>query len=362
MKSKKIKLVIVSLLVFAASTSGGSKDFHTVSDEDASDVLRMIAACIKSNYERINTWEGEIEYTSNWWYYGVSAEKEFRKHLKGREAAPEGIKKTGIGKRNFLIDSKKDTLLIRYIPVGQMSIMDIKSSLSYESTLSALHRPERSVLTTPEYQIECKPLGYRGNEVVRRWGIKRPNSSSFMMILGTQDPRVLLKGIGRPVWSWLESLAQGESVWGDTATVKLEERVHGDGFVDYRIEISYTVGGTTAQVYHILFSGKDNFHMTLHETKDKDGNIIGKETRKFILKEGIYLPSRVTETEWDVKSGKKIEEKTGVFKNMRLNQSIPEGSFTYKNCGLKDGDLLEDKILNKRFKYKENGNHEETSE
>ncbi|MGB7581285.1 MAG: hypothetical protein WBL85_02400, partial [Sedimentisphaerales bacterium] len=81
MKSEKIMFVIVSLLAFTAFVYGEPNDFKPVSSNDVNYVLNMLAAHTQDNYDRINTWEGEIENTDYIWFHGTSAERIFRGYM-----------------------------------------------------------------------------------------------------------------------------------------------------------------------------------------------------------------------------------------------------------------------------------------
>jgi hypothetical protein len=347
-------LIVVNLLAFTGLIYGEPNDFKPVSSNDVNYVLNMIASHIQENYNHINTWEGEIEYTNNTWYSGASAENEFHKCKNSKGETPNDAKKTSISKRTFLIDSKKDNLLIQYIPIGQTFLLDVNSNHSYEYTENRL---EETIITKPEYQIEVMPLRYRddSNEITQRIGIKRPGSGNLMVdMMRAHDPRTALRNIGMPVWSWLEYLVQNGLIRQD-ASIGIKERFR-DGFIDYRIDYSVEtpvpVDGSAVKVYSIIFSGNSDFHIVSHETKDKDGNILAKQTTDFTLIDGIYLPAHIHLIEY-AENGKVKMEETHVFKNMRVNKIIPEDSFTYKNAGLKNGDIVKEEITDKKYIYQD---------
>jgi len=349
MKYRKITLVITSLLVFAALVYGEPNDFKPVSSNDVNDVLNMIAAHIQDNYYRINTWEGEIENTTYLWRHGQSAERAFREYMDNNEQAPEEIKQTLKGNHFFLVDSKKDNLLIRSAPVGKITLLDIKTNRSYDS---GLQRSEGTVITTPDYQIKCDPyrLHHVSKETIQRMATKKPVSGNIVVVMGESDPRIALKGRGLPVWFLLESMAK-KGLGREGYSIKLEEKVN-NGLVDYRLEIPGIDNGTAVGFFSMLFSGSKGFLVTDYELRDKAGNLQAKETTDFTLIDGIYLPARIHYAVYEA-NGKMKEDRTQVFKNMRVNKTIPEDSFTYKNLGLKDGDLFDNKIEGKKYKYQD---------
>ncbi len=350
MKYEKIMFVIVSLLVFTALAYSEPNDFKPVSSNDVNYVLNMLAAHIQDNYDRINTWEGEIENTDYIWFHGTSAERIFHGYMDSNEQAPDEIKETVNGNNSFSIDSKKDNLLIRSTPVGKITLLDIKTNRSYDS---GLQRSEDAVITTPGYRIECSPYTRDrvSKEVTQRMATKRPVSTNIMIVMqGAHDPRIALKGRGLPVWSILESLAKKGLEQGGVSN-KLEERGN-DGFVDYRIEILGVADGNVVGFLSMLFSGNKGFLATEYETRNKDGSLRAKEMIDFTLVDGVYLPARIHYTSYE-DSGKMMEDRMQIFKNMQVNKTIPEDSFTYKNAGLKNGDLFDDKIEGKKYKYQD---------
>jgi hypothetical protein len=350
MKSENITLLIISLLLFTSFADGEPNDFKPVSSNDVNYVLNMLAAHIQDNYDRINTWEGEIEYTYHKWYRDNSAEIEFRDHVQSNEQAPGEFEKTANGKKGFVIDSKKDNISIHYIPIGQMSLLDTKTNRSFESDAD---RREETVIVTPNYLMECGPYryDYKGNkkELVQRIGIKRPVPSNPMMTW-EEDPRVTLKSRGLPIWIQLESLIKKGLKQGGFS-IKLEKRAD-NGFVEYRLEEPVVADGNAFGLMRMIFPGNKGFIITEYEYTDTNGNIQAKQTIDFTLIDGIYLPSLRHTLQYD-ENGRIQTDKTEIFKNIRVNKTIPEDSFTYENAGLKNGDFVKDEITNKKYEYRD---------
>jgi hypothetical protein len=69
---------------------------------------------------------------------------------------------------------------------------------------------------------------------------------------------------------------------------------------------------------------------------------------------GVYVPIRDTEDTYDYSRDFSLRShEEDVFKNVRINDSIPAETFTYKNLGLKDGDEFIDRIASKEYKYQD---------
>ena len=68
---------------------------------------------------------------------------------------------------------------------------------------------------------------------------------------------------------------------------------------------------------------------------------------------GVYVPSRTTEQNFERKNGELSYEAKYTFKNAKTNHPISQETFTYKNLGLKNGDKFIDKILDKEYTYQD---------
>ena len=310
MKFEKLVLVIFALFFFSASASGAPNDFQPVEVNDINHIFTTIAASTQSNYQRINTWEGEIE--------------------------------AGKTKRKFTIDMKSNSLFIRFTPM----------------TPTPTTSP-RAIILTPDYGIECSAYTKDSDgKVKQNLVVKSPTSGTADMMykkLTLGDPRIYLEGnMGAPIWDFMQKTKEfisknGLEVNGKPA-IRIEQRSNGD-YVDYCIHIHRHTPDNQplGTVMTMTFSGDKSFYMTSRKIQDANGVLETETASEYTVVDGIIIPSRIYTVQYA--EGEKHREDTIVIMNTRVNQSIPEGSFTYENLGLKDGDKFIDKILNKEYRY-----------
>jgi len=119
------------------------------------------------------------------------------------------------------------------------------------------------------------------------------------------------------------------------------------------------VRGDENYLFHeMVFSGDNGFNVVSLETtyqNEKNANnvMFKKETLEYKQFDKVYVPCYTSEQTFDIPSGKLDDEKTVTFKNQKINQPIPEGTFTYKNLGLQNGDKFIDKILDREYTYQD---------
>lgn len=364
MHFRKIALVAFSSLVFSALAFADLNDFQPVEINDVNDLLTLIAVSTQSNYERIHTWKGEIEAVSKTLYHGALAEREFHNYRPNDKKEPAAIEVIGKVKRKFIINMESNSLFIEFTPRARTLLKDIETGISYDS---AFTRSPRAIILTPEYGIECSAYTKSSDgKVKRRKILKSPVPSTADLkrkSFSIGDPRAYLEGeIGVPIWDFMQGTKEfisknGLEVNGKPAIV-VEQRSSND-CVDYCVHIHRHTPDKQplGDVMTMIFSGSQNFCMTSKKIQDAKGVIETETIFEYIVVDNIYVPSRIYTVNYE--NGSKYREETTIIKNMQINLPIPENSFTYENCGARDGDLIEDKSLNKKFIYKESGNHVE---
>jgi hypothetical protein len=364
MQFGKFTLVIFGLVPLSVLVSAEPNDFHPVLVNEVDGILTIIAVSTQSNYERIHTWKGEIESVSKTSYHGPLAEREFHDYRPDDKINPTEIEVIGKVKKKFILDMESNYLFMQFTPMAQTLLKDIETGISYDSAFS---RSPWAIILTPEYGIECSAYTKSSDGKVKRRKVLRspvPSASDLKRkSFSIGDPRVYLEGqIGIPIWDFMQETKEfisknGLEVDGRPAIV-VEQRSNNDG-VDYCVHIhTYTPDKQPlGDAITMVFSGSQDFYMTSKKTQDAKGVIETETTFEYIIIDGIYVPSRIYTVNYT--NGSKYREETTIIKNMQINLPIPENSFTYENCGARDGDLIEDKSLNKKFIYKESGNHEE---
>jgi hypothetical protein len=147
---------------------------------------------------------------------------------------------------------------------------------------------------------------------------------------------------------------KGQYVVDDRYALKVERRILDDD-VQYLVHEPATIGIEGGNVWVIKTFSKDaGYNMISSEFTRVNGEPIYRRIMEYQMVEGIYVPSKATtEDNFDPNNGAMQYRKTRIYKNVRLNRSIPAETFTYKNLGLKDVDIFIDKILGKEYTYQD---------
>ena len=359
-----LKLCVVILLIsfsfadaedLGANTAG---EFHPVDSNQIPNILTMISAQVRSNYERIKTWQGDIDVTTDFIDEGAEAERVFRDHTNGTGETPKIVKEHIESRHQFAIDLEKDCLHTNLRRENPPYYTDFESGRNLGA--KSLRPLCNFSIATPEYFIHSAPDAYRGDSVVRRSAIKQArlkNSSTCVSNMHpVYDPRKIFK-TGGAVWESFPRMLQYINEHGKYSfggyDLKVEESISGN-ITKYRIVIpnkAFSGGG-----YHFLtmvFPSKAGFNMTSYEVTDEDGRLLQEWKFNYDLIDGIYLPSATGQQNFTREGGKLSYEKRYTFKNQKVNKPIPEETFTYKNLGLKNGDKFIDKILGKEYTYQD---------
>jgi len=158
-----------------------------------------------------------------------------------------------------------------------------------------------------------------------------------------------------PIWETFSLVLQYIDKHGDWNIdghrLKVEEYAH-DNTIRYRVQIPGIVSPGNYLIVTKTFSSKVGFNMTSVEDTNQDGILLQNKTWNYDLVDGVYIPSKITQKDFDP-DGSLSYENTVTFKNQKINKPIPAETFTYKNLDLKNGDKFIDKILDKEYTYQD---------
>ena len=101
-----------------------------------------------------------------------------------------------------------------------------------------------------------------------------------------------------------------------------------------------------------VFSDEYGLNMKYWKVASGSGQILQEFSWEYELVNGVYLPKKVVEKHYGA-NGDVTREKNSTYINNEVNNEIPAKTFEYTNLHLKDGDIFEDKIANKKYRYKE---------
>ncbi|MDD5010571.1 MAG: hypothetical protein PHQ00_00435 [Phycisphaerae bacterium] len=378
MKSRKIfKVFICTVFVMtcisnlAIGSQGDLKDcqFQPVAREKVPDILEQISAQTKENYERIKSWQGEVEFTSESINTGDDAEKIFRNRTTSQGKTPQFILQRACGTRKFIIDIKNESNYEYLFRPEPMQYIDVNSG-TFLDTLPGFSFPvQDAFIVTPQEYLECTSVGYKdtiSKIVTSRQATKKPLNKSMRKNASDQRATVLKEGIFDPRnliyinsesghWDYL-ALCQRRFKKKDKEPnlppLKFEESHDGNDVV-YHMLIPFRISKKQHIFMSKYFASKAGYNLVKSQT-------LGPELQKqfggeieYSVIDGIYVPRHIVSYTYDIRDGSVVQTKKYVFKNQQLNQPIPEETFTYKNLGLKENDKVIDKTENKEYRYKE---------
>ncbi|MBN2267134.1 MAG: hypothetical protein JW725_02215 [Candidatus Babeliaceae bacterium] len=357
--SNRIYIYIIILVVFLNCASSENlkgkttNEFHPVEPNQIPEILTMISEKIRGNYERIETWQGEADIIFERIFEGERAERIFNTYVDNAGKTPKILKRHQEHKIKFAIDMEKDLLCVnsyrdkpsKYTDFETGKVLGTKSKPWYETSI-----------VTPEYYLHLRPHAFQKDVVIRHMASKEANEkNSTCNRPPFFDPREnFLRGM--PIWEIFRLLTQyiykhGE--WNvDGHTLKVEKCTDANN-TKYRI-IQPTIVSPGNYIFLAkTFSSEVGFNMILEENTNQEGRLLNKVILDYELVNGIYLPSKTTEQNYERENGGLSYEAKHTFKNQKVNMPIPEETFTYKNLGLKNGDIFEDKIEGKEYKYQD---------
>lgn len=339
-------------------------EFLPVPADKIPEVLTMLADRIRSNYERIETWQGEADVIMETFYEGPAAERIFRSRTDGAGEIPQRVKRHTEGRIRFALHIAKDLLYVENYRDQPSQYTDIE--LGRDLGSKSIPVFERAIVT-PEYHLHCTPDRRLDGIYVSQRVVKQPRKKSpdcqGCEDISVFDPRELFGLPLQPVWEIfpriLEVIAERREYSVDGYALAVEERTQGE-VTEYRInkpgKLSLQPGKLGPQSYLFktrILSGAKGFNAIVEQVAHPDGKLISNTIYDYELVDGVYLPSSTTRQSFRLGTGELTYENRTVFKNLGVNRPIAPETFTYKNLGLEDGDRFIDKIENAEFIYQD---------
>jgi len=357
-KTKYCIVVLLTLLNFAVvegSENNTENTFQPVSPDQMPGVLTMISNKTQSNYDKIKTWQGKVDATVTIIYEGDKAESVFKNMTDGIGKTPKKVKKRRESTVEFAANCEIGSFFANKFSRNALRYTDPNSGRALGTKSVVGHNMS---IDTTEYKISCLASTKIGDSIVARTAIKEERvSQEECPTCGDDifDPRSFLLA-GRPVWETFPFILQYIQKHGeysiDGHSLHVEKRVDGTT-TEYRIEIPGMVSPGQYLFETMLLSSEKDYNITLLEIRRTDGELFQKRTVDYEVIDGIYLPKRTTKQNFKGEIAALSYERECIFTNLKLNQSIPEETFTYKNLGLENGDKFIDKILNKEYIYQD---------
>jgi len=347
--------IIVFLL--CGLVMGQAETFQPVVPEKIPDILNTIVDHVQENFRRIHTWQAEIEVSWYDVYKGDRAEDIFMRNTDAIGEVPNSIIEITQSKTMFSCDFDKEFFYTNNLRTTPRHYIDMDSDKDLGT--KSVPRWYKIAIMTPDYSLESTPHQIRDGNVVHDIAVKDKVEKDCTSCAqpSVVDPRDLFDAKS-PVWInyplILDRIRQkGEFVVDNRYALKVEQRVL-DGDVQYRIHQPAKIGRDDENINIWLvktFSSNAAYNMIHSEITRINGEPIHRQTFKYRLIEGVYVPSNTTEENFAFEDGSLKSQKKKTYKNIRLNHSIPEGIFTYKNLGLEEGDIFVDKTEDREYTY-----------
>lgn len=252
--------------------------------------------------------------------------------------------------KEFLYSKRSREVPSRYIDPANNRDLGTKSVPSSSSQI-----------VTKGYRYSAEPIAMIKGEVVQRKAIKEKVDADVSSYKGLQPvylPTYIFDLVSQ-VWERYSDFAniiekKGEYVSGGLA-MKVEQRtISGD--VQYRIHEPFNINAFNINDCWIIntFSANSGYNIiSLQMITAKDGKLMQQKSIEYQKVNGVYVPIKNTEYTYDFRDFNLRAHSETVYKNVRINNIIPAETFAYKNLDLKDGDIFEDKIIGKKYKYQD---------
>jgi hypothetical protein len=357
-KTKLCTFVLFTLLNFVTEGSGNSTEnnFQPVPPDQMSGILTMISDETRSNFDKIKIWQGKVDATIGIIYEGSEAEHVFKNKTDGVGQVPKKVKRLSESTVEFAMNSEKGLFFdkkyyrspLRYIDPNSERVLVTKSAVGSTTTIA-----------TPEYRIINVPFIKRKNVIITRKAVKEKRAlkeSCTTCRSDIFDPRIesidgrAFHGSFLFLINYIEKHGEFRI---DGQSLRIEKHVAGST-TKYRIEIPSPQKNPGEFIFTtMIFNSDKGFNITLSETRSADGKLYNKVIWEYEAINGIYLPTRTMSQTFKGENANLDNERECIYTNLKLNQALPEETFTYKNLGLQNGDKFIDKTLGKDYTYQD---------
>ena len=371
--NKVICVLIVSIvLIFSIQTEAVSSNqeckWVPVDPNSFAGILTMVGERVRENHNKLSTWQGKIKIVTDSIDRGAIAERTFREELKNDEQPiPNIIIEHYEFTREFALDVNKEMLYEHHYPDRpKHHIMDADTGRELQLKKYISLGSVKNILTS-DYQIHCGADRVRVSDGVAfsRMAVKQARPEGKLTCKSGMhpvfDPRETMRVFGNPLWkafasylAYIDKHGPSSTFQGYTMKVEVEECNVGD-VKKYKIVLpSVSSGGPKVYLSSTLIcSSEAGFNVVSYsQTADYD-KILEHKTWNYGLINGVYIPVKQTKKSFDYLTGNLNKQSTLTFIEQKVNKSIPEEVFTYKNLGLKNGDKFIDKILGKEYIYQD---------
>lgn len=352
--SKLAGFCAVILLIPFGVSAAETAQFRPVSPDAISDILNLISEQARSNYERIRTWEGDIDVERRVMYEGAEAQEIFKTLTDASGEIPKRVLESAQMTIQFRADLGKGLFYsinhfgkpVQYVDFDTGKNLAIRATFGYDVSI-----------VTPEYYLYLdSSIPDNGAGAVRAAIKEKPPAECLPCeIQSIFDPRTLF-GTPEPIWKTvpqvLETIRKSGQYVVDGHSLRVENHIEGS-LSEYRLRIPVKSGPAELIFITRTFSSAKGYNPVLVESTEVEGKVIQKGTLDYELIERVFLPAKTGFQRFVAKDGQAYYEKHATLKNQRINKPIAADTFTFRNLGLKNGDKLIDKIEGKDYVYRD---------
>jgi len=352
----KLSVNIVQIFLTCSLAAGQSEDFQLVELEKIPGILRTISNQSKQNFEKISSWQGELEFSGCFIDKGEQAKKTFETMTDAAGPCPSEVAEFTTTKIIFKCDLKKGLFYSKSAREEPSRYFDPADNrdLGTKSTASS-----SSHIVNNEFRISTEPVRLWKGKVIERKAIKEKTDVDGSSCKESQPAYLpeYLFDVDYQAWNTYPSIAETIEKKGEYAvdefTLKVEQRTLA-GDLQYRIHRPYRLNSFGIKNFWMVqtFSTQAGYNMISWKMITADGGkLMQQESIEYQNINDVYVPIRSTKNSYDYRDFTLRSTIEGVFRNVRINEAISAETFTYKNLGLEDGDIIEDRIINKKFIY-----------
>jgi len=339
--------------IFSRPAAAEPNEFAPVPQERVADVLKTISDTSRANYDRLRTWEGEVQVIRNTVYQGDQVKRTLQDAgLTVAAVPPEMLESMEVG-IEFGIDMGNDSLY---------SINRSPRPIAYKhtetgATIATKDSPgyKHAIVTREFYLYTDTAVNGLSPGTKAAIKNKRPSGCLPCELPFVFDPRGLF-GTPDPAWQTFPKIVEDIKSRGtytvDGKPLKVEERRSSDT-IEYRVRMPGKGDHREPVLITTTFASKVAYSPTLTELNSTDGKLLRKGTLDYETVDGIFLPVKTTFQRYAEEDGQTYYEKNAAIKTRRINKPIAPETFSMASLKLAQGDVLIDFILGKQFIYKD---------
>lgn len=357
------RIASVLLLLTLSITSIAAEKKYT-NNKEKLEMVEFIYAQLVTNSSKIQTWQGEYEFRVIEFYRDLQAVQLLNAlgiKIEAEEMGDSEIYGESGGTVKFTLDCENDLLVSSRIEnpeVRKMSCDIRKKELSRIKLFpininSFVVSDDHFTFESSLRNIEYKDVG--GDIYFGAAGIRKPldKRARFEITGAITDPRHIARVTSLPIIDYLQALCEeSRNNYSDAEDFQERSLEVSSNDEIYTLTLPRKGSKPGRSAYSILvFDKKYGFNL-ITSSFILDASAIKEDRIKYKEIDGIFIPSSVEYTRYEVKKKNSVHMKVLLdLKESILNETIDTDVFTIKSLGMQDGQWFFDKIENMHYRY-----------